>query len=52
VQRASTANSGYDLHPAGQWVATAAVVAEGETMQDQVAFFFNFAEYLAVIGPR
>ena len=51
VQKATTSNSAYDLHPDGKRIAAAAVVDQGTTVQDKVVFFFNFADYLAKIAP-
>jgi serine/threonine-protein kinase len=51
VQKASTTNSAYDLHPDGKRIAAVAVVDQGSTLQDKVVFFFNFAEHLSKIAP-
>ena len=51
VQKASTTNSAYDLHPDVKRIAASAVADQGNTVQDKVVFFFNFAEYLAKIAP-
>jgi Tol biopolymer transport system component len=51
VQRTSTTNSGYDLHPDGKRIAAFAVVDQGTIVQDKVVFVFNFGAYLAKIAP-
>ena len=51
VQNVSTGNSAFDLHPDGKRIAAAAVVDQGNIVQDKVVFVFNFAEYLSKIAP-
>ena len=51
VQKLSTTNWAYDLHPDGKRIAAAAVTDQSNTVQDKVVFFFNFSEYLAKIAP-
>ena len=52
VQKVTTLNSAYDLHPDGKRIAATAVEDQGNTVQDKVVFVFNFAEYLAKIAPQ
>jgi Tol biopolymer transport system component len=51
VQKASSNNSAYDLHPDGKRIAAAAVPDQGNIVQDKVVFIFNFAAHLAKIAP-
>ena len=44
-------NTGYDLHPDGKRVATAAAPEQASSVQDKVVFVFNFGDYLRTIAP-
>ena len=46
-----TLAAGYDLHPDGKRVATAAAQEEAGGNQDKVVFVFNFFDYLRKIAP-
>ena len=47
----STVTAGYDLHPDGKRVATAAAQEQAGGNQDKVVFVFNFFDYLRKIAP-
>jgi serine/threonine-protein kinase len=51
VDRISTANDPYDLHPDGTRIAAGAVPDEGGVVRDHVVFVFDFADHLATIVP-
>jgi hypothetical protein len=51
VDRISTVNDPYDLHPDGTRIAAAAVPDEAGVVRDQVVFVFNFADHLSTIMP-
>ena len=51
VDRISTVNDPYDLHPDGTRIAAAAVPDEAGVVRDQVVFVFSFADHLSTIMP-
>ena len=51
VDRISTENNPYDLHPDGTRIAAAAVPDEAGVIRDQVVFVFNFADHLSTLLP-
>jgi Tol biopolymer transport system component len=51
VDRISTANDPYDLHPDGTRIAAAAVPDEAGVIRDQVVLVFNFADHLSTLLP-
>ena len=52
IQAVAPGNAGYDVHPDGKRVATAAVADDSEGVaNDKVVIIFNFGEYLRTIAP-